>query len=167
MVGWHNAHSEKQKHGRNKKHAFRSSRHQQSEAPALELDGSVLIGENGSNTTEGKYKDLDDNRYEKTIYVKTWEGRTITAKISPERTTEIVKLQIEAKTGIPTDNHHLVARGRVLMDNIPLKEYGLSGGETIEMTAKLLGGMKHKSLSPKPMDSEREKKRKNQNRASM
>ena len=28
------------------------------------------------------------------------------------------------------------------------------------MTAKLLGGMKHKSLSPKPMDTEREKKRK-------
>ena len=35
------------------------------------------------------------------------------------------------------------------------------------MTAKLLGGMKHKSLSPKPMDTEREKKKgKNQNRVS-
>ena len=45
------------------------------------------------------------------------------------------------------------------MDNMPLKEYGLSGEETIDMTSKLLGGMKHKSLSPKPMDTEREKKK--------
>ena len=84
---------------------------------------------------------------------------TITAKISPERTTELVKMQIEAKTGIPADNYQLVARGRVFMDNMPLKEYGLSGEETIDMTSKLMGGMKHKSLSPKPMDTEREKKK--------
>ena len=91
--------------------------------------------------------------------MKTREGRTITAEISPEQTTEIVKRKIEAKTGIQTDDHQLVARGKVIMDNTPLKEYGLSGGETIEMTAKLLGGTKHKSLSPKPMDTERDKKR--------
>ena len=41
-----------------------------------------------------------------------------------------------------------------------MKENGLSEGRTIGMTAKLLGGMKHKSLSPRPMDTEREKKRK-------
>ena len=161
MVGWQNAECKKQKHDcKNKKHAFRSSQLQHNEAPALELDGSVLIGEHDSDTTEGKYKDLDDGRYEKTIYVKTWVGRTITAKISPDRTTGIVKMQIEARTGISADNCQLEARGRVLMDNMPLKEYGLSGGETIEMTAKRLGGVKHKSLSPKPMDTEREKQRK-------
>ena len=48
MVRWKNAHFEKQKHGRKKKHAFRSSRQQQSGTSALELDDSVLIGENGS-----------------------------------------------------------------------------------------------------------------------
>ena len=118
----------------------------------------MLIGENGSDITEGKYKDLDDGRYEQTIYVKTGAGRMITAKISPDRSTGIVKMQIEAKTGIPADNYQLVVRGKVLMDNRPLKDYGLSGGETIEMTTKLLEGMKHKSLSPKRMDTEREKK---------
>ena len=46
------------------------------------------------------------------------------------------------------------------MDKVLMKEYNISGGETIEMTAKLLGGMKKKSLSPKPMDTERDKKRK-------
>ena len=78
--------------------------------------------------------------------------------ISLESATKIVKREIEAKTGIPIDNQQLMVRGKVFTDNTSMKEYGLSGGETIEMTAKLLGGMKHKSLSPKPMDTEREKK---------
>ena len=120
----------------------------------------------GLYTSEGRYKNLDDGKYEKTIYVKTWTGRTITAVFSPESVTKIVKREIEAKTGIPTDNQQLVVRGKVLTDNTSLKEYGLSGGETIEMTAKLLGGMKHKSLSLKPLDTERDKKGKNQNRVS-
>ena len=46
------------------------------------------------------------------------------------------------------------------MDNASLQESGLTEGRTIELTANLLGGMKHKSLSPKPMETEREKKRK-------
>ena len=68
-----------------------------------------------------------------------------------------MKKEIEAKTGIPIDNQQLVVGGRVLTDNASLKEYGLSEGRTVEITAKLLGGMKHKRLSPKPMDTEREK----------
>ena len=120
----------------------------------------MLIDEFGLYTSEGKYNDLCDGRYKNTIYVKTWTGRTITVGISLENVTKIVKRRIEAKTGIPTDNQQLVTGGKVFMDNRSLKDYGLSGGETIEMKAKLLGGMKHKSLSPKPMDTEREKKRK-------
>ena len=104
------------------------------------------------------YKNLDDGKYEKTIYAKTWTGRTITAVFSPESVTRIVKGEIEAKTRIPADNQQLTVRGKVLKDNASLKDYGLSRGEKIEMTAKLPGGMKHKSVSSKPMDTEREKK---------
>ena len=71
-----------------------------------------------------------------------------------------MKKEIERKTGIPSDHQCLVSEGRVLMDNAQFKESGLSDGRTIELTAKLKGGMKHKSLSPKPMDTERDKKRK-------
>ena len=76
---------------------------------------------------------------------------------------EIAKRQIEAKTRIPKDHQHLVRKGKVLMDNTTLKDYGLTGGETVEMTALLLGGMKHKSPSPTPMDADIEKKEKNPN----
>ena len=106
------------------------------------------------------YNDLDDGKYEKTIYVKTWTGRTITVVFSPEIVTRTVKKEIEGKTGIPTDHQQLTSEGRVLTDNASMREIGLSEGRTIEITAKLLGGMKNKSLSPKPMDTEREKKRK-------
>ena len=158
MMGRQKAQSKKQKHKKTQKHALRSFQQQQLAATARMFDEGEFNEEYGPHTSEEERQNLDDGRYEKTIYVKTWTGRTITAKISPERTAEIVKMQVEAKTGIPTDNHQLVARGRVLMDNIPLKEYGSTGGETIKMTAKLLGGMKHKSLSPKPIDTEREEK---------
>ena len=88
------------------------------------------------------------------------KGKTITVETDLKHTMEIVKRRIEAKTRIPMDDQRLVARGKVLKDNITLKDYGISGGETIELTALLLGGTKHKSPSPTPMDTERDKKRK-------
>ena len=141
------------------KHVLRRFQ-QQRETTALGISEVAPNDEFDSNTSEGMYKDLDDGKYEKTIYVKTLTGRTITAVFSPEKATRIVKSEIEAKTGIPTDHQQLAAGGRVLTDNASMKENGLSEGRTIEMTARLLGGMKHKSLSPRPMDKEREKKRK-------
>ena len=116
----------------------------------------------GSNTSEGMYNDLNDGRYKKTIYVKTWTGRTITVVFSPERATRFMKKEIERKTGIPTDHQQLVAGGRVLMDNASLKEIGFSDGRTIELTAKLLGGVKNKRNGKR-----KEKEGRNQNRASM
>ena len=109
---------------------------------------------------EDKYDDLIDGRYEKTIYVKTWRGKTITAKINPKHTVENMKEQIEEKTKIPKEHQHLVSRGRVLMDKKTLKDYNMNEGETIEMTALQLGGTKNKSLSPTSMSVERETKRK-------
>ena len=79
--------------------------------------------------------------------------------IDPERATMNMK-KSKAKAGVPTENQQLVTRGKVLTGNVPMKEYGLSGGETIVMTAELLGGTKKKSLSPKTVATDRDKKRK-------
>ena len=160
MVGWQNAHLKKQKRERTNELVFRPSQQQQQKAIALALGEMAPNDEYDSYTSEGMYNDLNDGRYEKTKKVKTWTGRTITVVISPERATRFMKKEIERKTGIPTDHQCLVAEGRVLMDNAPFKESGLSDGRTIELTAKLLGRMKHKSLSPKPMETERDRKRK-------
>ena len=109
---------------------------------------------------EGVYNDLIDGRYEKTIYVKSWTGRTVSLVTDLDHAVGTVKRQLEAKTGIPKDHQHLASRGKFLKDSRTLKEYCISDGETVELTALLLGGMKHKSLSPTPMDADREKKKK-------
>ena len=147
------------------KHVLRRFQ-QQRETTALGISEVAPNDEFDSNTSEGMYKDLDDGKYEKTMYVKTWTGRTITAVFSPEKVTKIVKREIEAKTGIPTDHQQLAAGGRVLTDNASMKENGLSEGRTIEMTARLLGGMKHKVSAPDQWIRKEKKKGKNQNRVS-
>ena len=42
----------------------------------------------------------------------------------------------DGKKKIPMDDEHLVAGGKVLKDNITLKDYGISGGETTELTVQ-------------------------------
>ena len=150
----------------NSKHAFRSQR-QQHEAPALELDDVNLIEDVDTNLIESKYNDLIDGVHEKTIYVKTWKRKTISVETDLKHTMEIVKRRIETKTRIPMDDQHLVAGGRVLLDNIPLKEYGKSGGETIELTVQLLGGVKHKVSVPNQWIPKERKKEKNLNHTLM
>ena len=106
------------------------------------LDDGEFNEEYGLHTSEQEHENLDDGRYEKTRNVKTWTGRTITVVIDPERATKNLKRMVEAKTGVPTESQQLTFGGKVLMDKVLMKDYNISGGETIEMTAKLPGGMK-------------------------
>ena len=60
---------------KNRKHAHRSQQ-QQHTVSAHMLNGTELIDGADMKLNEGMYNDLTDGRYEKTIYVKTWTGRT-------------------------------------------------------------------------------------------
>ena len=80
----------------NKKHAHRSQ--QQLTLQAHELDDMKLNGGMDEKLDEGKYNDLTDGRYKKTIYVKTWKGKTITVEIASKRTVDTTKRQIQVKT---------------------------------------------------------------------
>ena len=62
------------------------------------------------------HENLIDGKYEKTIYVKTWSGKTTIATISPQHMVSDVKKQIEEKTRIPENQQHFVSRGKVLKD---------------------------------------------------
>ena len=50
-------------------------------ALAHELNDTELIGGMDVKLNEGKYNDLIDGRYEKTIYVKSWTGRTVSFEV--------------------------------------------------------------------------------------
>ena len=143
----------------NSKHALRSQQ-QQHAIQAHVLSDTELIGGMDMKLNEGKYNNLSDGRYETTIYVKTWTGRTVSLETDLNRAVETVKRHLEAKTGSPKDPQHLVSRGKVLTDDRTLKDCNISGGEAIEMTSLLLGGTKHKSLSTTLMDVNRDKKSK-------
>ena len=129
----------------NREHAHRSQR--QPTLQAHELYNIELNGGMDEMLDAGRYNDLTDGRYQKTMYVKTRTGKTITVEIDLKHTVVTVKGQIEAKTSIPKDHQHLASRGKVLMNNKTLKDYNITGGETIEMTALPLGGTRNKSLS--------------------
>ena len=77
------------------------------------LSDADLIGGMDVKLNEGKYNDLIDGRYEKTIYVKTWTGRTVSLVTDLNHAVGTVKRQLEAKTGIPKDHQHLASRGKV------------------------------------------------------
>ena len=98
----------------NKKHAHRSQ--QQLTLQAHELDDIKLTGGMDEKLDEGKYNDLTDGRYKKTIYVKTWIGKTITVEIGSKRTVDTIKRQTQVKTKIPKDHQYLACRGKALMD---------------------------------------------------
>ena len=98
----------------NKKHANRSQ--QQLTLQAHELDDIKLNGGMDEKLDEGKYNDLTDGRYKKTIYVKTWIGKTITVEIGSKRTVDTIKRQTLVKIKIPKDHQYLACRGKALMD---------------------------------------------------
>ena len=97
----------------NSEHAHRSQR--QLMLQALELDSAELNGGMDGMLNEGKYNDLIDGRYEKTIFVKTWTGKTIIVEIDLKYTVDTVKGQIEAKMTIPKNHQHLTSKGKVLI----------------------------------------------------
>ena len=83
---------------------------------ALKSEDEVYNEDIGTKTKEGKYGNLTDGRYEKTIYVKTWNGKTITAKINLKNTVESLKEQLKEKTNTPKEYQHFVSTGKVLAD---------------------------------------------------
>ena len=100
----------------NRKHAHRSQRLLMLQAHELDSTDTELNDGMDEKLDEGKYNDLADGRYEKTIFVKTWTGKTIKVEIDLKHTVETVKGQIEAKTRILKDHQNLESTGKVLME---------------------------------------------------
>ena len=70
-------------------------------ASAHELDDTVPTRGVDKKLEGGKNENLIDGKYKKTVYVKTWSGKTISATISLQNTVENMKEQIEEKTPNP------------------------------------------------------------------
>ena len=108
---------------------------------------------------DGVYKDPINGKYERILYVRTLNGKTISVKYDPQATVDQIRKQIEGKTRIPQEQQHPVSRGKVLKDKMKIEDYNLKEEETIELIAALLGGTKRDESRPISRTEEREAKR--------
>jgi len=67
------------------------------------------------------------------IFVKTLNGKTITLKVVPSLTIDVVKVMTKGKEGIPPDQQFLTFGRWMLMNGRTLSEYNIQNENTIIM----------------------------------
>ena len=75
------------------------------------------------------------------IFVKTVTGKTITVEVEAEDVLEKVKVKIEGREGIPTDEQRLLFAGREVQDGKTLMDYDIQTESTMHLVLRLCGGM--------------------------
>jgi len=75
-----------------------------------------------------------------TIFLKTFTGKTITLRADYEETIGILKIWIQEREGLPTDQFHLVFAGKQLEETRTLGDYGILKESTLHEILRLRGG---------------------------
>jgi ubiquitin C len=74
------------------------------------------------------------------IFCKSLLGNTITLEVETSDSIQDVKLKIQDKQGIPSDNQILIYSGKVLKNENTLSDYNIEKDSTLHTGIKILGG---------------------------
>ena len=76
------------------------------------------------------------------LFIKSISGDYLTLSATPTASISSLCGQIEAKVGIPCTEQRLIYAGKQLSPQLTISDYGISSEATIDLTLRLLGGMK-------------------------
>ena len=74
------------------------------------------------------------------ITIKTLSGRKLSLDFEPTQKVEEIKNALQEKEGIPVQQIRLIYSGKILKDELTIKEANISPGTTLMMMMHLKGG---------------------------
>lgn len=81
------------------------------------------------------------------IFVKTWEGKTITLEVQSSDNINHVMAKIEEKLGFHIRHHYLVFSGRKLKNDLSLADYNIQKGSTLLLIISPTSLVRHINVS--------------------
>ncbi|CAD8210459.1 unnamed protein product (macronuclear) [Paramecium tetraurelia] len=74
------------------------------------------------------------------IFIKTLAGKKVSYNIEADNTIQQLKMQLQEKEGISSEQFKLIFKGRHLQEDNKIADAQMQAGDTVHMVIQLRGG---------------------------